>query len=79
VLSQADPGPGEKIVVGPVDIAAIRAERDRRSGHHMLAHRRVEAYTHATRPTYPAGAAKAGPITTEGNEGRTRAAKEVLD
>jgi predicted amidohydrolase len=76
VLSQADPGPGEKIVVGPVDIAAIRAERERRSGHHMLAHRRVEAYRHAVRPVYPAGAAKDGPIGIAGNEERTRQAKE---
>ena len=27
ILSQADPGPGEKIVVGPIDLAALRAER----------------------------------------------------
>jgi predicted amidohydrolase len=78
VLSQADPGPGEKIVVGPVDLAAIRAERERRCGHHMLAHRRVEAYRHAMQVTYPAGAAALGPITIEGNEVRTRAAKEGL-
>ena len=26
------PGPGEKIVVGPIDLAALRAERDRRAG-----------------------------------------------
>src|SRR6267143_157276 len=44
VLAQADPGPGEKIVVAPVDVAALRAERDRRSGHHMLGHLRTEAY-----------------------------------
>jgi formamidase len=61
-----------------VDIAAIRAERQRRSGHHMLAHRRVEAYTHATRPAYPVGAAEGGPVTIEGNEARTRQAKERL-
>jgi predicted amidohydrolase len=78
ILSQADPGPGEKIVVGPVDLAAIRAERNRRSGHHMLAHRRVETYRHAAAPVYPAGAAQRGPITIEGNEARTRQAKERL-
>jgi formamidase len=78
VLSQADPGPGEKIVVGPVDIAAIRAERERRSGHHMLAHRRVEAYKYANRPAYPAGAPATGPITIAGNEERIRTAKEGL-
>jgi predicted amidohydrolase len=75
VLSQADPGPGEKIVVGPVEIAAIRAERERRIGHHMLAHRRVEAYKLAARPAYPGGAAAKGPITIEGNEERTRISK----
>jgi predicted amidohydrolase len=47
ILSQADPGPGEKIVVGPVDIGAVRADRERRTGHHMLAHRRPEVYRYA--------------------------------
>ena len=32
ILAQADPGPGEKIVVGPIDLAALRAERQRRRG-----------------------------------------------
>jgi predicted amidohydrolase len=45
ILSQADPGPGEKIVVGPVDLAAQRAERARRKGHALLTHRRPAAYT----------------------------------
>ena len=36
ILAQADPGPGEKIVVGPIDLAALRAERERRMGHHLL-------------------------------------------
>lgn len=44
ILSQADPGPGEKIVVGPVDLAAQRAERARRSGHDLLGQIRSEAY-----------------------------------
>ena len=43
ILTQADPGPGEKIVVGPIDLAALRVERERRRGHHMLAHLRTEA------------------------------------
>jgi len=75
IMSQADPGPGEKIVVGPVDVGAVRAERERRTGHCMLAHRRVEAYTLAAKPTYPAGSAAAGPITIDGNEEKTRQAK----
>ncbi|MDY3556667.1 nitrilase-related carbon-nitrogen hydrolase [Gemmata sp. JC717] len=78
LLAQADPGPGEKIVVAPIDLAALRAERERRSGHHMLAHRRTEAYAHALRPGYPTGAAAGGPITLAGNDARTREAKERL-
>lgn len=78
ILSQADPGPGEKIVVGPVDVAAVRAERERRSGHCMLAHRRVEAYRHVAKPAYPSGAAASGPITIAGNEERTKQAKSQV-
>ena len=37
ILAQADPGPGEKIVVAPIDIGALRAERERRIGHDMRA------------------------------------------
>ena len=44
IVAQADPGPGEKIVVAPVDVAALRHERETRSGHHMPAHLRTEAY-----------------------------------
>jgi hypothetical protein len=44
----------------------------------MLAHRRVEVYRHAAAPAYPAGAAALGPITIDGNEARTRSAKDQL-
>lgn len=44
ILAQASPGPGERIVVAPVDISALRHERAVRRGHHMLAHLRTEAY-----------------------------------
>jgi predicted amidohydrolase len=40
ILAQADPGPGEKIVVGPIDLPALRHERGRRRGHALLDHRR---------------------------------------
>jgi predicted amidohydrolase len=43
ILAQADPGPGEKIVVAPIDLAGLRAERERRAGHHFLDHLRTEA------------------------------------
>ncbi len=44
ILAQADPGPGAKIVVAPIDITALRHERSTRVGHHMPAHLRTEAY-----------------------------------
>lgn len=44
IVVQADPGPGDKIVVGPVDIGALRHERQRRAGHLMQRHLRPEAY-----------------------------------
>jgi len=44
ILAQADPGPGEKIVVAPIDLGALRAERERRSGHQMLNHLRTSVY-----------------------------------
>jgi predicted amidohydrolase len=78
ILAQADPGPGEKIVVAPVDVAALRAERERRAGHHMLAHRRPEVYRHATRPAYPAGGSASGPLTVAGNDAATARAKSRL-
>src|SRR5262249_11437324 len=69
ILAQADPGPGEKIVVGPVDLEALRAERSRRAGHHMLAHLRMEAYTEFRRSLYPGGLADgAERLTVQGNE-----------
>jgi formamidase len=45
ILSRAEAGPGERIVVGPIDLAALRAERERRQGHQMLQHLRKETYT----------------------------------
>jgi hypothetical protein len=75
ILAQADPGPGEKIVVAPIDIAALRAERERRSGHHMLGHRRTEAYPLQGRPAYPGGRAAERPLTVEGNEEAIREGK----
>jgi predicted amidohydrolase len=53
ILSQADPGPGEKIVVGPIDLAALRADLARRKTHHLLAHLRTESYTAYQRPIHP--------------------------
>lgn len=54
LLAQADPGPGEKIVVAEIDLGALREARSRRLGHHPFAHLRREAYRPAT-SGYPAG------------------------
>jgi hypothetical protein len=40
-------------VVGPVDLAALRDARERRLGHHMLAHLRPELYPAYRTPAYP--------------------------
>ncbi len=60
MVAQADPGPGEKIVVGPVDVSALRHERSVRSGHHMLAHLRTEAYPAYRDTVFPAARLRAG-------------------
>jgi predicted amidohydrolase len=78
VLAQAEPGTGEKIVVGPVDLAALRAERQRRRGHQLLAHLRTEAYPGYEQPIYPAGRGKEGTITVEKNEESLRQAHKAL-
>ena len=44
ILAQADPGPGEKIVVAEIDLGALREARMGRLGHNPLAHLRREAY-----------------------------------
>ena len=55
LLAQADPGPGEKIVVAPIDISALRHERQQRSGHLPLAHLRSEAYPMYKKSYFPPG------------------------
>jgi len=67
ILAQASPGPGERIVVAPVDVTALRHERSVRSGHHMLAHLRTEAYPVYARHRYPPGPAAGAPPSYEGN------------
>ncbi|HVQ56025.1 MAG TPA: hypothetical protein VMS29_04670, partial [Pyrinomonadaceae bacterium] len=53
LLADASPGPGERIVVAPIDISALRHERKTRRGHHMLAHLRTEAYPVYRGSIYP--------------------------
>jgi predicted amidohydrolase len=77
ILAQADPGPGEKIVVASIDIGALRAERERRLGHHMLAHMRSQAYPLQRQPVYP-GSTRDGVPDTDGNEAAIRKGKNIL-
>ncbi|MBQ18643.1 MAG: nitrilase [Planctomycetaceae bacterium] len=76
ILAQADPGPGEKVVVAPIDLAGLRAERERRIGHDMRSHLRSEIHTYLKQPWLPAGDGQ-HPLTGDGirtriTEGRQR-------
>ena len=63
LLAQASPGPGERIVVAPIDITALRHERATRQGHHMLAHLRTEAYPVYRGRRYPPPLEDGAPAT----------------
>jgi predicted amidohydrolase len=53
ILADASPGPGERIVVAPIDVSSLRHERDARRGHSMLAHLRTDAYPVYQSRIYP--------------------------
>ncbi len=73
MLAAADPGEGEKVVVGPIDVELLRAERARRFGHDMRAHLRTGVHDyHATTGLTPADA---HPITGESLRARIDDAK----
>jgi len=55
ILAQADPGPGTKIVVAPIDVGALRHEREARVGHHLLSQLRTEAYPVYGKRHFPPG------------------------
>jgi len=55
ILAQASPGPGEKVVVAPIDVEMVRHERRTRRAHQMLAHLRAEAYPLYRQSYYPPG------------------------
>lgn len=79
ILAQADPGPGEKIVIAPIDLATLRQERAYRRGHHLLAHLRLETYSRYGKEIYPGCQAKPGKsLTIDGNNRSIEAAKESL-
>ncbi len=78
ILAQADPGPGEKIVVATIDIDALRHERTTRRGHQNLAHLRTEAYPMYQQPLYPGGRGGEG-LSVEENDRKITQAKNKLD
>lgn len=80
ILAQADPGPGEKIVVSEVDIGTLRHIRKRRAGHHTLAHLRSEAYPMYKQPYYPQGSLSAADNHTVAmNEDRIAEVKQRIE
>jgi predicted amidohydrolase len=80
MLAEASPGPGERIVVAPIDISAVRHERETRRGHDMLAHLRTEAYPiHREHRYPPADASVNAPMSHDGNVERIDAAKRATD
>jgi hypothetical protein len=75
ILAQADPGPGEKIVVAPIDLQSLRAERQRRAGHDMRAHLRSELHDYLQKPWFPAASPADHPLDGSGIRARIRRAK----
>jgi len=78
LLADASPGPGERIVIAPVDVSALRHERQTRSGHHMLAHLRTEAYPLYKRVAYPPREDDRVPLSYDENIRRIERAKRAI-
>jgi predicted amidohydrolase len=79
VLAQADPGPGERIVVANLDLGALRHERQQRLGHLPLAHLRSEAYPLYRRSWFrPGRLTAAEDLTPDENEREIAATKARL-
>ena len=79
ILAQADHGPGEKVVVAPIDLEALRAERQRRSGHDVRAHLRSEVYDYLRRSWFPPASPEEHPLTADTIRERIRRAKQRVD
>lgn len=79
ILAQAESGPGEKIVVGPVDLGTMRAERQRRLGHDMRHHLRSEIHNYLDVPHLPRAGIEGHPLTVENLKARIRRAQDRVD
>ena len=73
ILAQAEAGPGEKVVVAPIDLAALRCERERRIGHDTRSHLRAEVHDYLSRPHLAPEAAH--PINRDGLRRRIESAR----
>lgn len=78
ILAQADAGPGEKVVVAPIDIEALRRERARRLGHDMRGHLRSEAHPYLGAAQLARGGSNAAGFERSAIETRIHAAKGKL-
>ncbi|MHC4405633.1 MAG: hypothetical protein ACYTG0_38800 [Planctomycetota bacterium] len=76
ILAQADSGPGEKTVVAPIGVTALRAERERRIGHDMRGHLRSELYDYLGRPWLPPAAPGEHPLCGDQIRDRIRKGKQ---
>jgi predicted amidohydrolase len=76
LIADASPGPGERIVVAPIDISALRHERHTRVGHHMLSQLRTEAYPVYGRQRYPPRERHDVALSYEENVRRISSAKQ---
>ena len=81
LLADASAGPGERIVVAPIDISALRHERNVRRGHSFLAHLRTEAYPVYQKHFYPPVSAEneTSLLTYEANIRLIERSKNSLD
>lgn len=75
ILAQTDAGPGENVVVAPIDISSLRRERGRRMGHDMPAHLRTEMYPYLEEQCLPP--ADAHPLATETIRARIKQGKRI--
>jgi predicted amidohydrolase len=78
ILAQADAGPGEKVVVGPIDLAALRSAREQRVGHDMRAHLRTEVHNYMQSPHLLPAKSSDHPLTAESIRRRIAGAKRRL-
>ena len=76
ILAAADPGEGEKVVVAPIDIGLLRAERTRRVGHDLRGHLRTEVHDYMNQPRL--ARAQEHPLTGQSIRGRIGDAQRRL-